>query len=485
MPTEVVALDSIVADLDSLIEGEVSRTDTDLTEVSHDFGGIIERRPQVVVRPQSSADVAKVVKYAACQALIISSRAAGHSCGGQSLNQNGILLDMRRFNQVCEFCPDQCWFKAEAGVTWRKIVDAALPQGVVPPVLTNNFDVTIGGTCSAAGLGQTTFRYGSQADNCIGVEVVTASGEIVWCTPEENSELFYHALCGYGQFGVVTRIQHRLRRYRPYTRTYFLLYEDLDSLLTDQRLLVDQNRVDGLLTLFSPCFLGALRAGGQGVKPLIQWFYRMQVTVEADSPDSVDQAKLFADLSFARHIHTEDLTFEAFIQPFAEVPHPQDEANPWLDIFLPAPVAKQFMEMAMARIPSFIDFRTTPVGSFCFNPEKIKMPLLPMPEAEFVTVFGMYPTIPKAHLQPVVNQLNQLTDLAFELGAKRYMGSWIELDQRGWRRQFGSYWPKLNELKNKYDPQGIFSSGFFPIKPGASEIGSPLVARDSANLTVP
>ena len=466
MSSQLTASNPLISDLQRLVEGEISTVAQELAEVSHDFGGMVERRPQIVVRPQTAIDVAKVVQYAARHDLTVSSRAAGHSCSGQALNQDGILLDMRRLNQVRDFQPDALWFKADAGTTWRTIVDTVLPHGVVPPVLTNNFDVTIGGTCSAAGLGQNSFRYGTQADNCLGVEVVTATGDLVWCTREENSELFYHVLCGYGQFGLITQIQHRLRRYRPYTRTYFLRYDDLAALLKDEHLLVAEDRVDGLLALFSPCVMGALRAGGKGVRPLIQWFYRMQITVEADAQEDINEAALLADLGFAHHLHTEDLTFEAFIQPFAEVPHPVGEGNPWIDIFLPATAAKGFMETAIERIPSFIDFRKTPIGSFCLNPRKTEMPLFPMPEAEFVTVFGMYPTIPKARLAPVVHQLNTLTELAFELGAKRYMGSWLELEQQGWRHQFGEYWPKVNELKKKYDPQGILTPGFFKYEAG-------------------
>jgi len=74
-------------------------------------------------------------------------------------------------------------------LVWKQMVD--LPHGVVPPVLTNNFDVTMGGTHSAAGLGQNSFRHGSQADNCLGLEVV---GEIWFGVHRENSELFYRSL---------------------------------------------------------------------------------------------------------------------------------------------------------------------------------------------------------------------------------------------------------------------------------------------------
>ncbi|MBE9181927.1 FAD-binding protein [Oculatella sp. LEGE 06141] len=452
-------MNSIASDLKSMINGDVSSIETDLLDVSQDFGGIVQKRPQVVVRPQNSMDVATAVKYALSNDLTLSSRAAGHSCSGQSLNQDGILLDMRSLNQIHEFYPDRLWFKADAGVTWRKIVDTSLPQGVIPPVLTNNFDVTIGGTLSAAGIGQNSFRYGCQADNCLGLEVVTGTGDLVWCSPDENSELFRHVLCGYGQFGIMTQIQHRLRPYRPFTRTYFLRFDDLDSLLTAERLLVSEDRVDGLLALFSPCMLGVAR-GGTGIQPLIQWFYRMQMTVEVDSTNDINQEQLLSDLNFQRHIYTEDLTFEQFIQPIAEVPHPAGDANPWLDMFLPASIAKDYIETALQRIPGFLDFRKTPVGSFCMSPKTIHNPLFPLPPEDLVIGFGMYPTIPKPQLPLVAEQLNALTELGFKMGGKRYLATWSDFGLPQWRLQFGEYWPTLNEMKRKYDPKGLLNPGF-------------------------
>ncbi|MBW4555156.1 MAG: FAD-binding protein [Trichormus sp. ATA11-4-KO1] len=453
-------MNSIISDLKQIIAGEVSNLEAELAAVSQDFGGIIQKRPQIVVRPQNSTDVAQVIQYAAKQGLTVSSRAAGHSLGGQSLNQDGILLDMRNLNQIHEFRPDELWFKADPGVTWKQVVDISIPHGVIPPVLTNNFEVTLGGTLSAAGLGLSSFRYGSQADNCLGLEVVTGTGDIVWCTPEANSELFYHVLCGYGQFGIITKVQNRLRKYRSYTRSYFLCYDDLDTLLNDERRLVSEGCIDGLVSLFSPCLLGMSRLETK-IKPLIQWFYRMQITLEVDSVNDINEEKLLSGLNFYRHIHTEDLTFDKFIQPMGQVSHPVGTANTWIDILLPGAKAKEFIDIALQYIPSFIDFRTIPVGSFCLNSRNHQTPMFPLPEDDLIIGLGMYPTIPKSQLKPVLEQLNLLTDLGFQMGGKRYMATWVEFDLPRWRLQFGDYWPKVNEMKRKYDPHGILNPGFF------------------------
>jgi FAD/FMN-containing dehydrogenase len=454
-------MNSMISDIKHLIEGETSTLEEDLIAVSQDFGGIIRKQPQIVVRPHSSTDIAKVVKYAINQELTISSRAAGHSLSGQSLNQDGILLDMRSLNQIHEFHPDQLWFKADAGVTWKKIVDTSILHNVIPPVLTNYYDVTIGGTHSVGGLGQNSFRYGTQADNCLSLEVVTGTGDLVWCSPEQNSELFYHVLCGYGQFGITTQIQHRLRRARPFTTTYFLCYDDLDLLLKDESLLISEDRIDGLLSLFSPCIMGVSRAGEKGIKPIIEWFYRMQVTVERDSQIDTSENKLLSDLNFYRQIYTEKLTFDQFIQPLAQFPHVEDTANPWIDVILPASKAKKYIETVLEIIPSFIDFRNTPIGSFCLSNNNTNMPMFCLPKEDFSVGFGMYPTISKSQIQPVLEKLNLLTELGFQMGGKRYMASWVEFDLPQWQIQFGDYWPKVNEIKRKYDPRGILNPGFF------------------------
>ena len=75
----------------------------------------------------------------------------------------------------------------QAGIKWRALVEHLAPQRLSPPVLTNNLDVTVGGTLSMGGLGVASWRYGTQADNCLELEVVTGTGEIVRCSDERES----------------------------------------------------------------------------------------------------------------------------------------------------------------------------------------------------------------------------------------------------------------------------------------------------------
>src|SRR5664279_5271247 len=73
-------------DLKQEISGRVLNDPGALEGVATDFGRIIVRRPQVVVRPESAEDVARVVKFAARHSLSVATRGAGHSQAGQSLS---------------------------------------------------------------------------------------------------------------------------------------------------------------------------------------------------------------------------------------------------------------------------------------------------------------------------------------------------------------------------------------------------------------
>ena len=146
-------------------------------------------------------------------------------------------------------------------------------KGYLPPVLTNDLSVTVGGTLSMGGIGVASHRFGIQADNVDALEVVTGTGDLVTCSSDENQELFDAIRCGLGQFGVITRARLRLRNFSPNVRTFFLLYDNLESLMGDyQRILRDQ-RFDFIEGWCSPCLQGHRKLGGPGF-PLPSGFIR-------------------------------------------------------------------------------------------------------------------------------------------------------------------------------------------------------------------
>ena len=84
-----------------------------------------------------------------------------------------------------------------------------------------------------------------------------------------------------------------------------------------------------------------------------------------------------------------------------------------------------------------------------------------LPNEELIIGFGIYPTLPKSQLQPVLTELKKLSNLSLEIGAKRYLTGLVEFDHKQWETQFGDYWSTVNEMKRKYDPKNIFNPEFF------------------------
>ena len=169
-----------------------------------------------ILEPRTAAEVADLVAAAAARGEPLAIAGARHAMGGQQFLGGGLLLDMRRLNQVRWFDRGAAHFEVEAGITWPDVIRGylALQRGPGSQVgirqkQTGADRLTVGGAVAANihGRGLTARPFVADLE---GLEVVTARGELVRCSREENSALFRHVAGGYGLFGVVTAATLRL-----------------------------------------------------------------------------------------------------------------------------------------------------------------------------------------------------------------------------------------------------------------------------------
>lgn len=447
-------------DLAQEISGKVLTDDAARDAAATDFGRIIVRRPQVVVLPASAEDVARVVRFAVRNSLTVATRGGGHSQSGQSLSDQ-VVLDMTSLDQVISVREDAV--TAEAGIKWRALVEHLAPQRLSPPVLTNNLDVTVGGTLSMAGLGVASWRHGTQADNCLELEVVTGAGDIVRCSAAENRDLFDVARCGAGQFGVITEATLKVRRHAPRFRSFFLLYDDLAALLTDLKTVMADARFDDLESWCVPCPQGFKKVGGQR-QPFAQWFFPLHATVETGDGESPEAEKL-AGLKFYKHVHTEDGDIAEFFTRLDNLfalwkrAGFWDYAHPWMECVLPWQNTAMYISQVLANLPP----QALVGGHILLWPARgtaSSAPLFMRPQSDPLMGFGILPAVAPAFVSEVLPRLNMASQAATLMGGKRYLSGWVNFDHAAWKAHYGEQWPAVIAAKQKFDPQNILNPDF-------------------------
>ncbi len=449
--------------LQRLIRGKIYLDQESRRDVATDFGRILTKTPKALVAPESVEDVATVVATASRAGWPVSTRGASHSQSGQSLSQDGVLVDLSSLNGIGAVEGETV--KVQAGVLWRDLVAFTSDRGFLPPVLTNNLNVTVGGTLSMAGIGVSSHRHGTQAHQVLELEVVTGEGHRVRCSPEENSELFFCTLCGLGQFSVIVSARLRLRRVAPRVRTFYLLYDDLTALMADQKHLVSRQRFDYIESWASPCVQGLRRMGGVRV-PFAEWFFPMHLTVECDDEDPGEE-ELLDGLNFYRKLQVEDssaLEFAHRLEPVFEFWRQSGAwgmCHPWMETILPWDQAPAYIGGVLANFPP----QLLAGGHVLIWPCRFQgdpLPLFRHPRGEFILGFGILPAVPRQMLPLARQLLKTASDLSMRVGGKRYLSGWVEFTPEQWKSHFGETWEDLQRWKQFYDPAGILNPGFIP-----------------------
>jgi FAD/FMN-containing dehydrogenase len=170
--------------------------------------GLIDREPALIVRCQTTKDVVAAVLFARRVGLEVSIRGGGHNVAGRAVTDGGVMIDLAEMKRV-EIDPDAATAKAEGGVIWAELNEAAAGYGLA---VTGGVISTTGiaGLTLGGGLGWLMSKHGLAADNLIGVELVTADGDVLQVDAASHPDLFWALRGGGGNFGVATSFTYRL-----------------------------------------------------------------------------------------------------------------------------------------------------------------------------------------------------------------------------------------------------------------------------------
>ncbi|KOM39899.1 hypothetical protein LR48_Vigan04g009700 [Vigna angularis] len=182
-----------------------------LSLASTDYGHIVHETPLKVFEPSSVSDISSLIKFSNSlpTPFTIATRGKAHSILGQAQARNGVVLNMTNLKgslisvSNCDRKTSlNCYADVGGEVLWIDVLHATLKRGLTPLSWTDYLYLSVGGTLSNAGISGQAFRFGPQISNVLQLDVVTGKGELVTCSRDKNSELFYGVLGGLGQFGV-------------------------------------------------------------------------------------------------------------------------------------------------------------------------------------------------------------------------------------------------------------------------------------------
>lgn len=168
-----------------------------------------DRYPDIIVQARDVYDVVAAVKMARREGLRVGVRSGGHSWAGNHVRDGGLLLDVSRLQDVTV---DKENMRATTGPgrSGHELAALLARQGLFFPT-GHCKGVCVGGYLLQGGFGWNSRVLGPACVSVIGLDLVTADGDIVFASEEENPDLYWAARgSGPGFFCVVTRFHLRV-----------------------------------------------------------------------------------------------------------------------------------------------------------------------------------------------------------------------------------------------------------------------------------
>lgn len=184
------------------------RGDDGYEEARRIHNGLIDKRPALIARALGVADIVDALGFARENGLEISVRGGGHNVAGRAVTDGGVMIDLSLMKGI-QVDPKARTVRAQGGTTWREFNRETALHGLAT---TGGFVSTTGiaGLTLGGGLGWLMNEHGLSVDNLLSVELVTAAGEVLTASADENTDLFWALRGGGGNFGVVASFQYRL-----------------------------------------------------------------------------------------------------------------------------------------------------------------------------------------------------------------------------------------------------------------------------------
>ncbi|MFE4795103.1 FAD-binding oxidoreductase [Streptomyces sp. NPDC056708] len=423
-----------------------------------------ERFPELIVRAASERDVPRAIGLARSRGLRIAVRAGGHNWCGSSVRSDGMLIDLSRLRR-CDIDAASATATVQPAVTGSELAPELAERGFSFPT-GHCGSVAVGGYLLSGGLGWNSGALGPACRSVHEVEAVTADGETVRCNRDENPDLFWAARgAGPGFFAVVTRFHLRLHRLprAVMSTTYAFPLADLEEvtnwavetahelkptvelslvLATAARHMTKARPRPKVITVTATTFADSREQAVQDLGPLRTCpFADRSLFREADEPTSPDA--LYAasgDIWPAHRRYAADTL--------------------WSESDLGTLLSR--LGDAVERAPSDNSLVLAPVSPASHNEELLRDMAFSVLGSSYVVPYAIWDDPAEDDIN--VRWLREAMGAVESLGTGHYIA---EADlSAGPTRAERSYtardWQRLQDLRARYDPEGVFHSYLTP-----------------------
>ena len=254
------------------------------------WNGMIDRRPLVVARCAGDDDVAAALRAARDHDLPVAVRGGGQNVAGNAVCDGGMVIDLSSQRGITVDADGRV-AQVRPGVLLGELDRATQAVGLATP--TGNVSQTgVAGLTLGGGLGWIARKYGPTCDNLLAADVITAEGDRVRASAQENPDLLWGLRGGGGNFGIVTSFEYRLHQLGPEiiaggvvhsfadAPEVFRFFADFVAGAPDELSVVASTfraspampippAMHGeLVTVLAVCWAGDLAAGEQALRPL-------------------------------------------------------------------------------------------------------------------------------------------------------------------------------------------------------------------------
>lgn len=265
----------------SQLRGELlAGDDTGYDAARKVWNGMVDKRPALIARCAGAADVTNCVRFAREHDLLVSVRGGGHSIAGRAVCENGLMVDLSQMRGI-RVDPMRRTALAQPGLKLGEFDHETQAFGLAT-TLGVATDTGIAGLTLGGGYGWLDGKYGLACDNVLSVDIVTADGQLVTASADENIELFWGIRGAGANFGVVTQFEYRLHPVGPVVaglvvypisrgRETLRLYHEFSATCPDEVSTVGLllSAPDGTPAVgIAACYTGPIEEGERILKPV-------------------------------------------------------------------------------------------------------------------------------------------------------------------------------------------------------------------------